>query len=316
MPKDAHNATLVGRHPFHDDLALFRVRYNDHDVPDFEPGQFATLGLPAPPEPASPPDPDKPVRPGRPGRGPKLIRRAYSIASPATQKDALDFYIVRVDDGKLTPSLWDIEVGQTLYMNEKIGGHFSLPPAPGSDPGTAPGSMPGSAHDSQGHQDDANADSSPGPFPTADKTLVMVGTGTGLAPFRSMYLTYRDAPPEAKRWEHFILLDGCRHAADLGYYDELTAFAEQDDRFQYLPTVTREPVDSSWPGHRGRVNALLEPTTFETTTGLALDPATCEVFLCGNPQMIDQVEADLTIRGFQTQDRKHPDGNLHFERYW
>lgn len=287
MPKDPQNATLTQRIHAHDDLAFFRIKYNDHDVPDFEPGQFATLGLPD----TTPPDPDKPVRPGR---GPKLIRRAYSIASPATQKDTLDFYIVRVDEGKLTPSLWDIQVGQTLFMNDKIGGHFCLPTDPESEDGRG-------------------AD---GRFPTAGKTLVMVGTGTGLAPFRSMYLTYRDAAPQDKRWDKFVLLDGCRNAADLGYYEELTGFAQADEDFIYLPTVTREPVDSSWPGHRGRVNALLEAQTFETTTGVPLDPATCEVFLCGNPQMIDQVEADLTQRGFQTKDRKHPDGNLHFERYW
>ncbi|MEM9913954.1 MAG: ferredoxin--NADP reductase [Planctomycetota bacterium] len=279
MPKDPHNATLIERTHAHDDLAFFRVKYNDHDVPDFEPGQFATLGLPD----TSPLDPDKPVRPGR---GPKLIRRAYSIASPATQKEALDFYIVRVDDGKLTPSLWDIEVGQTLFMNDKIGGHFCLPT---DDEGQAT---------------------------TADKTLVMVGTGTGLAPFRSMYLTYREAPTGEKRWDRFVLLDGCRLAQDLGYYEELSQWAEDDERFVYLPTVTREPDDSGWSGFRGRVNALLEPEAFEAAAGVPLDPASCEVFLCGNPQMIDQVEAKLTERGFVTHDRKHPEGNLHFERYW
>ena len=276
MPKDIHNATLIERENIHEDLAFFRVKYNGHEVPDFEPGQFATLGLPD----TSPPDPDKPVRPGR---GPKLIRRAYSIASPATKKDALEFYIVRVEDGKLTPSLWDIEVGQTLFMNEKIGGHFCLP-SPTLEDGS----------------------------PDARRTFIMVGTGTGLAPFRSMYLTYR----AEDRWDRFILYDGCRMARDLGYYDELTALAEADDKLIYLPTVTREPADSDWAGHRGRVNALLEPETFRSTTGLDLSPETCHVFLCGNPAMIDQVEADLTHRGFQTRDRKHPDGNLHFERYW
>lgn len=293
MPKDIHNATLIEREMVHEDLAFFRIKYNDHDVPDFEPGQFATLGLPD----TAPPDPDKPVRPGR---GPKLIRRAYSIASPATQKDALEFYIVRVEDGKLTPSLWDIEVGQTLFMNEKIGGHFTLPPENG------------------------HADGDAVMFPDGDprRTFVMVGTGTGLAPFRSMYLTYRDeAVPGGSgnsggRWDHFILYDGCRVARDLGYYEELNRIAEQDEKFFYLPTVTREPIDSSWPGHRGRVNALLQADTFKTTTGVNLSPDSCHVFLCGNPQMIDQVEADLKDRGFVTQDRKNPDGNLHFERYW
>jgi ferredoxin--NADP+ reductase len=275
MPKDFHNATLVEREHVHEDLAFFRVRYNDHPVPDFEPGQFATLGLPD----TSPPDPNKPTRPGR---GPKLIRRAYSIASPATQKDLLEFYIVRVDEGKLTPSLWDVEVGQTLFMNEKIGGHFTLPPAE----------------------------------ETVDQTLVMVGTGTGLAPFRSMYLTHRDTPPAERRWNKLVLFDGCRMARDLGYFDELTRLSEEDENFLYFPTVTREPEDTSWAGLRGRVNTYLEPQTFLTLTGLPLDPATCHVFLCGNPQMIDQVEANLGTLGFVARDRKNPEGNLHFERYW
>jgi ferredoxin--NADP+ reductase len=271
MPKDIHNATLVEREHVHEDLAFFRVQYNDQEVPAFEPGQFATLGLPDP----SPPDPNKPTRPGR---GPKLIRRAYSIASPATQREHLEFYIVRVDEGKLTPSLWDVEPGQTLFMNERITGHFVLPPAE----------------------------------QTTGKTLIMVGTGTGLAPFRSMYLTHRGD----NRWGQFILFDGCRVARDLGYYQEMTDLTEADPAFQYLPTVTREPVDSSWGGLRGRVTDYLEPQTFLTLTGRELDPDSCEVFLCGNPAMIDQVEAELATRGFVAQDRKHPDGNLHFERYW
>ncbi|MEM7627082.1 MAG: ferredoxin--NADP reductase [Planctomycetota bacterium] len=275
MPKDIHNATLIEREMVHEDLGFFRIKYNDHEVPEFEPGQFATLGLPD----TTPPDPDKPVRPGR---GPKLIRRAYSIASPATERDALEFYIVRVEDGKLTPSLCEIEVGQTLFMNEKIGGHFTLPPAE----------------------------------ETRDKTLIMVGTGTGLAPFRAMYLTYHDAPAAERRWADFVLMDGCRLARDLGYYDELNAIAEADEHFQYLPTVTREPDGSPWSGKRGRVNALLQADAFRATTGLDLSPESCHVFLCGNPAMIDQVEADLKDRGFVVRDRKNPTGNLHFERYW
>ncbi|MEM1109148.1 MAG: ferredoxin--NADP reductase [Planctomycetota bacterium] len=282
MPKDPHNATLIERVLIHESLARFRVAYNQHEVPDFEPGQYVTLGLPAP----APVTSGTASRPARPGHRPKLTRRAYSIASPATEKNSIEFYIVRVDDGQLTPSLWDLDVGQTLYMNEKIGGHFTLP-----------------------------ADEHGRPT-TADQTLVMVGTGTGLAPFRSMYLTYRDAAGENKRWNKFVLLDGCRHARDLGYHDELAALAEQDDDFIYLPTVTREPADSAWPGRRGRVNTLLDPESFHAATGLNFSPDSCHVYLCGNPQMIDQAEADLTQRGFVTRDHKHPDGNLHFERYW
>jgi len=102
----------------------------------------------------------------------------------------------------------------------------------------------------------------------------------------------------------------------LGYHDELAALAKADERFVYLPTVTREPDDSPWAGRRGRVNALLEPEAFEKHTGVPLCPESCEVFLCGNPAMIDQGEASLKTQGFVTHNRKHPEGNLHFERYW
>ena len=275
MPRDTHNATLTRRLNLHDDLARFFIKYNEHEVPDFEPGQFATLGLPDP----GPVNPDSPA--ARPGRGPKLIRRAYSVASASTKKDELEFYIVRVDDGKLTSPLWSLKEGDTLFMNPRLGGHFTLDGVPAPPEGEA-------------------------------KNLVMVGTGTGLAPFRSMYLTYRDRG----RWNRFVMLDGCRLARDLGYREELEALAHADPHFTYLPTVTREPADSDYSGHRGRVTDLLQPDKFREAAGFDLAPETCHVFLCGNPQMIDQVEADLVTRGFIVQDRKNPDGNLHFERYW
>ncbi len=113
-----------------------------------------------------------------------------------------------------------------------------------------------------------------------------------------------------------MLIEGCRVAEDLGYFDELSALAAADPSFFYLPTVTREPEGSTWTGLRGRVNALLEPAAFEAAAGFPLDPATSAVFLCGNPQMIDQAEEELGARGFTVRDRKNPGGNVVFERYW
>ena len=50
-----------------EDLAIFHIKPNEGQVPDFKPGQFVTLGLNVPKE-------------------GKVIRRAYSIASPPEQK--------------------------------------------------------------------------------------------------------------------------------------------------------------------------------------------------------------------------------------
>ena len=263
MPADPENARVIERHDIHEDLAVFAIAPADgSDAPDFAPGQYATLGLPDPAHSTA----DRV----------KLIRRMYSIASPATRQDRLEFYIVRVDGGALTPSLFDLAAGDRLHMSGRCGGHFTL-----------------SEH-------------------AAGKTLVLVGTGTGTAPYRSMLHTHRDDPP----WDHLVLIEGCRLARDLGYRAEFEALAETDERFTYLPTVTREPDDSDWPGLRGRVPALLEADRFRELTGRELAPDSAHVYLCGNPAMIDQCEADLLNRGFVTQDRKHPEGNLHFERYW
>jgi len=68
--------------------------------------------------------------------------------------------------------------------------------------------------------------------------------------------------------------------------------------------------------------------TLETQFGIELDPATTDVFLCGNPAMIGLPEGDdqawpettgvvelLVAKGF-TLDRRGNPGNIHFEEYW
>lgn len=267
-----YNATLVERRDIHETLAVFKVRYDSGETPGFIPGQFTTLGLIDPDAP--PPNPNSPA--SRRRRGPKLIRRAYSIASPTRIKTHLEFYIVRGAEGKLTPLLWELGPGDPVFMDDKIKGNFTLEGVPdGMD-------------------------------------LVMVCTGTGLGPFMSMLETYRGKG----RWRRLILIEGCRYARDLGYHDRLTEIAAEDESVIYLPTVTREPEDAPWQGLRGRVHEALELNAFKKHTGQPLDPAQCHALLCGSPQMIDQAEQNLTGLGFVTADREHPDGNLHFERYW
>jgi len=256
MDQDPYNATLVERIDFNPELAEFRVKFDDGNVPDFHPGQFATLGLLAPPDQQPKPDPTRKRQ-----RGPKLIRRAYSIATPPKADDWIGFYIVKVDDGALTPKLFDMKPGDRLAMTSKITGHFTLEGVPDG------------------------------------KNLIMIGTGTGLAPYRSMYYAYRNTG----RWQNYILFDGCRLARDLGYKPEFDAIQAEDPTFKYFPTVTREPEGLDYDGLRGRVTDHLAPEAFQKLAGFALSPENCDVFLCGNPQMIDQCEEMLTAKGFVTK---------------
>ena len=262
------NATVTKRETITDDLCVLRVR-PDAGVPDFKPGQYATLGVL--------PDPDS-EQAQKKGLG-KLILRPYSISSSPLDKDAIEFYLALVPDGQFTPRLWDAAEGSRVYMAPKCKGKFTLDGVP------------------------------------ADRDLVTIATGTGLAPFVSMLKTYR----ETGRWRRFIVIHGTRLCGDLGYRHELEELAAKDSSVVYIPTCSRElePArDDGWFGLRGRVNVAVEEQTFSDLVGTPLSPETCHVFLCGNPAMIDEMTGLLVDRGFTPKDREHPDGNVHFEKYW
>lgn len=253
------NATLMERQFITKSLFVIKVRPDWAPIPDFKPGQFSSLGF---------------LKPDSTPEKPRLLRRAYSIASSPKEKEHLEFFIVEVEGGQLTPKLARLDVGGRVWMDPKIQGHFTLDPVP------------------QG------------------KDLVLISTGTGLAPYISMLRTFRGTG----RWRRFIVFHGARLAEDLGYRDELQQAAKADPSVIYVPTVTRQ---AGWGGHEGRVTKLLEESTYRKWVGAALVPEECHVFLCGNPDMIKEVLADLEHRGFREySERKAPDGNIHLERYW
>ncbi|MGE0479931.1 MAG: ferredoxin--NADP reductase [Phycisphaerae bacterium] len=207
----------------------------------------------------------------------RMIRRAYSIASSPKDREGLDLYIVLVETGKLTPALFKLQVGSRLWLDDQIKGEFTLESVP-----------PGN-------------------------NLVAVSTGTGLAPFVSMMRTFRGTG----FWKRFIIVNGCRYARDLGYVDEFDRVCKEDPTVSFYPIVTREPEDSPYKGLRGRVTKLVDDEHWVPTTGLRLNPADTHVLLCGNPDMINDIQAALEKKGFTLYDKKsNPTGNIHFERYW
>ena len=129
--------------------------------------------------------------------------------------------------------------------------------------------------------------------------VVFVATGTGIAPFRSMLLEHlpKTHPP------HVTLLFGVRHENALLYREELEQLAKEYPTFQFLPTVTRPSEE--WQGRTGRVQTHLDEA-------LAMhqyeDPSTVDVYICGMPEMVDEVRKLLKARGF---DRKQ----IIYEKY-
>lgn len=205
----------------------------------------------------------------------ELVKRSYSIGSSAHERTLVELFLVHVDDGEFTPWLFEQRAGARVWISPKASGGFTLE-------GVPPG-----------------------------RDLVLVSTGTAVAPYVSMVRTCGDDPP----WRRVALINGVRHAADLGYRAELEAEARRDARFTYLPVVSREPAQSPWCGLRGRVGDVLAPDRFVHLAGFPLDPGSCHVFLCGHPLMIEDLESVLRERGFHKHTRHNP-GTLHLEKYW
>jgi ferredoxin-NADP reductase len=92
-------------------------------------------------------------------------------------------------------------------------------------------------------------------------SVVMVGTGSGLAPFASMMKQLHYEASQGKRTDvRYTLIHGNRGYQELGYHDELVAIeASQKFDFLYVPTISRPSKD----GHdyltvgKGRANNVL-----------------------------------------------------------
>jgi ferredoxin--NADP+ reductase len=204
----------------------------------------------------------------------KMIRRAYSIASSSLEARYLEFYLALVTSGQLTPRLFSLQPGKRLFLGPKASGLFTLDRVP------------------------------------RGKAVLLVATGTGLAPYISMLRTML----VDDRDRRFVVLHGARYSWDLGYRAELESLARLRPNFTYLPSITRPQEDPSYRGHTGRIQALLDQGVVEKEAGVALDPAKTDVFLCGNPEMVGAVKAVLASRGFSAGSG---DGaTIHVEEYW
>lgn len=116
-----------------------------------------------------------------------------------------------------------------------------------------------------------------------ERPLLMVATGTGIAPVRSMLeslLDDPDCPPVSLYW-------GQRQAEELYLDAELRSWAERLYEFRYVPVLSR--ADAHWGGQRGHVQDAIA-ADWDDLSEHAL-------YLCGSPAMIRDVKALATQRG-------------------
>jgi len=202
----------------------------------------------------------------------KLIQRAYSIASHRKSGNQMEFYISQVKTGQLTPRLFNLQQGDRLYVSERIVGMFKLSDTP------------------------ENMD------------IVMVATGTGIAPYISFLRSHIAEHANIK----MAIIHGATHQWDLGYYSELSFLASTFPNFYYFPTVT-DP-DKTWQGYDLWIEEVLEQKTLQEKAGIEISPEKTHFFLCGNPNMIESVSSWLEKFQYTKHTRKAP-GALHVEEF-
>lgn len=171
-------------------------------------------------------------------------KRAYSIANAPgnPSRDAIELAVTRVDGGAMSNVLHAMPVGTVV---EVAGPHGFF----------------------TREAKHAHAPS------------VFVGTGTGLAPLRSMLqqeVLVSGGPP-------LVLLFGCRTSDDILWRDELHAWKAACPRLRVEVTLSR--AEQAWAGRRGYVQAHLS----DVVRGLQHP----QVYVCGLSRMVQDVRRVL-----------------------
>jgi ferredoxin/flavodoxin---NADP+ reductase len=140
--------------------------------------------------------------------------------------------------------------------------------------------------------------------PSDRRTHLYVSTGTGIAPFLAM-IRETAAQGEPRKT---VVLHGVSFQHELGYRDILEEMERtQSYPLRYVPTVSRpaDPRNAGWAGRSGRAEAVVGAVCKD----LKLSPDRTIVYICGNPEMILNVEGELMKRGF-------PEFHVKKELYW
>lgn len=144
-------------------------------------------------------------------------------------------------------------------------------------------------------------------LPPAEE-LWLVATGTGIAPFLSIL---RTAAPW-QRYGKVILVHGVRQATELVYRDLIEELMRtHPGKLSYVRFVSREKAAGAL---EGRIPAAVADGRLEAAAA-AIAPERSQFMLCGNPQMLKDMQAVLVARGLKKHRRRSP-GQITVESFW
>ena len=186
-------AHLVERRDVTDDLIVIKLE-PDKQPYTFKPGQYCTLGL-------------------------NGVERAYSIVS-APHEGFLEIFVELVPDGGLTPSMWEMKLGDQMSLRPRAKGVFTM--------------------DHRRHHH------------------FMLATVTGVAPFISMLRSYAQSPEPGHRF--YVLMGASYDDEFTYDPELQDLCERHPGIIHFVPTVSRPQEDrnAAWTGVKGRVNTIAE----------------------------------------------------------
>lgn len=136
------------------------------------------------------------------------VQRAYSYVNAPGNPD-LEFYLVTVPEGKLSPRLASLKPGDEVPVVSEAAGFFVLEEVPDCD------------------------------------TLWMLATGTALGPYLSILQEGKDL----ERFNNLVLVHAVRYAADLSYLPLMRELEQRyAGKLRIQTVVSRETVEGSLTG--------------------------------------------------------------------
>lgn len=136
------------------------------------------------------------------------VQRAYSYVNAPNNPD-LEFYLVTVPDGKLSPRLAALKPGDEVQLVSEAAGFFVLDEVPDCE------------------------------------TLWMLATGTALGPYLSILQEGKDL----ERFKNLVLVHAVRYAADLSYLPLMLDLQKRyEGKLRIQTVVSRESLPGSLTG--------------------------------------------------------------------
>ena len=270
--RDRTKAKIIYTELLKEDLVVIRL-VPVNGMPKYETGQFLTIGLPVAAE-------------------NKIVKRAYSIASHAENRDYFEFVIRWVRKplpGRVTTELFYLSVGDEVLLGDPTGEDLLI--------------------------EDTYSDGQPD-----NRRVVCVGGGTGLAPFIAFAHHFHDTNDKRQ----LVVLHGASYVDELSYKRLLTDFENESIErgrdqwnFIYRAAISRpkEFFNRSWVGHTGRVEQFFKPnkegvSPLDELVGEKVTPENTRIYICGYQGTIDGVMDFVSDRGFVNRDNPHEDGTF------